>query len=899
MIRIAKKLVSILLTLCMALAALPMVVSAVEKPADTAYWVNLTREQTVDMIDRISKKTEERYVVLLCYPSDGSAFVSTAIQQFSKQANEQTTKLYAYACDSSDSSWIDEELKKVFDTPSEDWPNWPLAITYNPSTKKVISREYVGTLTNPTKDPALPNGLLDLMKDNGVASGSSGEDPDPNPEPGPEPNPDPDDPSPDIPEPPAPDLPDGMDQKAWEVLRLVNQHRMGMNDPKVVPLSVFDPLQDTANLRAEEIYQSYRANHTRPDGRICWTAYQECDVLYHLSAENIASGQPTSAIVMDSWLHSPGHRRNIESPKYTHIGVGYYYGTKPDAGPHNWTQDFAACTDCSFTKLKLSASAIYGRQGADLDTLLTEADLAATATCYRHGTCILPVIAAMCEGYDKTKSGDQTITVTYGGQTAELTIATRHTWDAGTDKKSATCTETGERLYTCQDNGCNETRTVTIPATGHDFASSSLKCQHGCDTEIETVANDSLNRNLADPGLDKEEAKAYAENLTAQWLKDLGSTCQPTIEVVEYAAPVDGTPEKPEGEYGHLDYQVKISAATTRMAKAKAASATPSTLRLDIPPKTSSLSASQENVRIITLDAGGGTVNPEAITSGEDGTLSSLPSPTRSGYTFQGWFTEASGGTPITTSTVFDEDTTIYAQWKRKKSSNRPSSSRPTTPSLPVTPTPPTEPVPPTTPSTTVTLDTSAVTMANGSGYSFLVKGNHDTANLRVETSNPNIAVVSLEDANDPRGAKYLVTAKSTGMTEILVTYQGQTTRMLVNIQQSKGSMTLDTSHYFLAPGNQYTIGFSLQDADGQPLSAEQIQTMMAQGKLTVRDSRTGSVAALEQLPSGNFLVTGKQEGTTYIIYEIGGIHASVRIDVKNGVQPHGTSVRKTAHFFK
>ena len=40
-----------------------------------------------------------------------------------------------------------------------------------------------------------------------------------------------------------------------------------------------------------------------------------------------------------------------------------------------------------------------------------------------------------------------------------------------------------------------------------------------------------------------------------------------------------------------------------------------------------------------------------------------LATPTREGYTFKGWFTAASGGTQITSSTTIDKNQTIYAQW--------------------------------------------------------------------------------------------------------------------------------------------------------------------------------------------------------------------------------------------
>lgn len=65
----------------------------------------------------------------------------------------------------------------------------------------------------------------------------------------------------------------------------------------------------------------------------------------------------------------------------------------------------------------------------------------------------------------------------------------------------------------------------------------------------------------------------------------------------------------------------------------------------------------------ITFDAGGGAVTPNSTSTDEDGKLSTLPTPTRNGYTFDGWFTSASGGNKITTGYVFISDTTIYAHW--------------------------------------------------------------------------------------------------------------------------------------------------------------------------------------------------------------------------------------------
>lgn len=72
--------------------------------------------------------------------------------------------------------------------------------------------------------------------------------------------------------------------------------------------------------------------------------------------------------------------------------------------------------------------------------------------------------------------------------------------------------------------------------------------------------------------------------------------------------------------------------------------------------------------RTITWDANGGTIEPTTTIVGRGEPLSlyfpeSLPTPTRVGYTFNGWFTAASGGTQITTETIVNDNVTYYAQW--------------------------------------------------------------------------------------------------------------------------------------------------------------------------------------------------------------------------------------------
>ena len=66
---------------------------------------------------------------------------------------------------------------------------------------------------------------------------------------------------------------------------------------------------------------------------------------------------------------------------------------------------------------------------------------------------------------------------------------------------------------------------------------------------------------------------------------------------------------------------------------------------------------------IVTFDGNGGTSSVGSMTT-TDQKLTSLPSASRSGsYSFDGWYTEKSGGTKITKDTVFHANTTVYAHW--------------------------------------------------------------------------------------------------------------------------------------------------------------------------------------------------------------------------------------------
>ena len=70
------------------------------------------------------------------------------------------------------------------------------------------------------------------------------------------------------------------------------------------------------------------------------------------------------------------------------------------------------------------------------------------------------------------------------------------------------------------------------------------------------------------------------------------------------------------------------------------------------------------NKYTLTFNANNGTVSPTSITQNY-GTSLTLPTPTRSGYNFLGWYTATSGGTKRTYTTMPAVSETLYAQWEK------------------------------------------------------------------------------------------------------------------------------------------------------------------------------------------------------------------------------------------
>jgi uncharacterized repeat protein (TIGR02543 family) len=70
------------------------------------------------------------------------------------------------------------------------------------------------------------------------------------------------------------------------------------------------------------------------------------------------------------------------------------------------------------------------------------------------------------------------------------------------------------------------------------------------------------------------------------------------------------------------------------------------------------------NQYTVTFDAQGGSASPSSINVNAGASATNLPTATRSGYTFGGWFTQTNGGgSQFTASTPVNGNITVYAKW--------------------------------------------------------------------------------------------------------------------------------------------------------------------------------------------------------------------------------------------
>lgn len=125
---------------------------------------------------------------------------------------------------------------------------------------------------------------------------------------------------------------------AWaevqQVLDLVNAERAKAG---LHALALSGALNKVAAFRSQDMATRNYFDHTDPDGHDPFYWLTTNGIRYMAAGENIAKGQDTPAEVMDSWMHSPGHRANILNADFGQLGVGL---ATDGGGAIVWTQLF-------------------------------------------------------------------------------------------------------------------------------------------------------------------------------------------------------------------------------------------------------------------------------------------------------------------------------------------------------------------------------------------------------------------------------------------------------------------------------------------------------------------------------------------------------------------------------
>ena len=163
-----------------------------------------------------------------------------------------------------------------------------------------------------------------------------------------------------------------------KILTLVNAERKKAG---LAALQLDEKACTAANVRAKEVPIVF--DHVRPNGKSSFTALDEAGVSYIAAGENIAKGYLTAEDVMTGWMNSEGHKANILTASFTHIGVGY------DKATHSWVQLFFTKTGSTFapdpeTTAKMTAALLAdinkARTAKGLKPFTTNATLQSAAT---------------------------------------------------------------------------------------------------------------------------------------------------------------------------------------------------------------------------------------------------------------------------------------------------------------------------------------------------------------------------------------------------------------------------------------------------------------------------------------------------------------------------------------
>lgn len=119
-----------------------------------------------------------------------------------------------------------------------------------------------------------------------------------------------------------------------DIVALVNQERVARG---LQPLIAHEELSDVARIKSYDMMMFRYFRHNSLVYGSPFRMIKSFKIEYSRAGENIAKGYPSAQAAMTGWMNSKGHKANILSQHFTHIGVGVVVG---DDGVHYYTQMF-------------------------------------------------------------------------------------------------------------------------------------------------------------------------------------------------------------------------------------------------------------------------------------------------------------------------------------------------------------------------------------------------------------------------------------------------------------------------------------------------------------------------------------------------------------------------------
>lgn len=116
-----------------------------------------------------------------------------------------------------------------------------------------------------------------------------------------------------------------------ELLAQMNAQRAAAGVP---PLEMMPEINALADIKVQDMYARGELSHESPTLGEIDDQLRNAGIGCGACGENIAWGQRSVSEVMECWMASTGHRKNILYPVYTHVGLAYYGGF--------WVQQFVA-----------------------------------------------------------------------------------------------------------------------------------------------------------------------------------------------------------------------------------------------------------------------------------------------------------------------------------------------------------------------------------------------------------------------------------------------------------------------------------------------------------------------------------------------------------------------------